>query len=45
MVIESVGFNKESFRKIITKTYENFFPQDNNNKHWKLEELMSVVVD
>lgn len=38
-------FNKESFRRLIKRTYDDFHPNEYNLTNFDIEELMKVVAD
>jgi hypothetical protein len=42
---EMKGFNKDMFRRLITKTYEDYYPAEFSRKHWNVDDFMQIVVD
>jgi len=33
------------FRRLISKTYEDYYPAEFSKKHWNIDEFMKVVED
>ena len=41
--LERQAFNRESFKRLINKTYEDYYPLEFNREHFVLDEYMALV--
>ena len=43
--LERQAFNRESFKRLIKRTYQDYNPMDYNLERFKLDEYMSLVAE
>jgi hypothetical protein len=41
--LERLAFNRESFKRLINKTFEDYYPMEFNRNHFVLDEYMALV--
>ena len=41
--VERQAFNRESFRRLIKRTFDDYYPLEYDRNHFDLEEYMNLV--